>query len=57
MYAIQFSYHSKVIDLEFDLSSSIKGECEDAIGLPIYRFLLMFYSKMGVTNLLYKIYR
>ncbi len=38
---------SKSGDLEFDLSRSLKVKCENAIGLPIYGFLLIFNSNIG----------
>ncbi len=34
-------------DLEFDLSRSLKVKSNDAIGLPIYGFLLMFNGNIG----------
>ncbi len=33
-------------DLEIDLSRSLNVKCDDAIGLPIYIFLLMFNSNI-----------
>ncbi len=33
-------------DLEFDLSRPLKVKCDDAIGLSLYGFLLMFNSNM-----------
>ena len=35
-----------MVDLEFDLSRSLKAKCEGAIVLPIYDFLLMFNSNI-----------
>ncbi len=37
-------------DLDFDLSKSLKVKSFDAIGLPIYGFLLMFNTNMGANS-------
>ncbi len=34
-------------DLDFDLSRSLKFKSDDAVGLPIYGFLLMFNGNIG----------
>ncbi len=36
-----------LIDLEYDLSRSLKVKCDGAIGFPIYGFLLMLNSNIG----------
>ncbi len=42
---------------DFYLSSSLKVKCDDAIGLPIYGFLLMVNSNiLGVPKLVYEIW-
>ncbi len=56
---ICISYRSATMqnlsDLAFDLSRSLKVKLYSAIGLPIYGFLLMFNSNMGLTRLLYEL--
>ncbi len=42
-------------DLNFDLSRSLKVKRDNAIGLPIYGFLLVFNTNIGLTRLLYEI--
>ena len=37
-------------ELECDLSMSLKVKCESPIGLPIYGFLLMFNSNIGLNQ-------
>ena len=34
-------------DVDFDLSRSLKVKSDDAVGLPIYGFLLMFNGNSG----------
>ncbi len=42
-------------DLEFDLPISLKGKGHDTTRLPIYGFLLICSSNIGLPGLLYEI--
>ena len=39
-----------LVDLDFDLSRSLKAKCDCAIVLPIYDFLLVFNCNIGPNS-------
>ncbi len=47
---MQIYFYSRVSDLDFDFSMSLKVKGNDVIGLAIYGFLLMVNSNIGPNS-------